>query len=352
MDIVEALNTSSANESMPGRIFRLDAEEFAPAKEGDLQHRWVLEAARKRGIRITDISDQMHCKAALLEWNGQVELLVQGVISSAMHLKTKLFCDYKQASKGVFERLKIPTPPSILFSHADDPKLREFIRKGKKYVCKPDNACNGAGVEMGITSIGQVRDYWERNRQAGQVFMLEEYVEGIDLRLQIIDRRVVASCIRVPAYVIGDGIHSLEALVRKRQKAVYETNPSDRLELDRTSFALIKKQGFTMQSIPAVGRHVQLKEVSNIGQGGHAIDVSEEIHPRYHEWSKRIVDFCDASFFALDLICLDHTKDPEDPAVGAIALEINALAEWTHHAYSERRTHDLGQIVIDTTFRL
>ena len=352
MDIVETFSTASRHKQNLWDTFNLDTAENTQAEEGDLQHKWVLEAARKRGIHITDISDQMLCKAAILEWNGQVELLVKGVISSSMHLKTKFFCDFKQAAKGVFKHLKIPAPPSILFRHPDESEVRKFIQKGKKYVCKPQNACNGIGVEMGITSFQQIRNYWQRNHHLEQAFLLEEQVEGIDLRLQIIDRRVVASCTRVPAYVTGDGVHTLIQLAKQRQKAVHEQNPSDRLELDRASFALIESQGLALGSIPAAGRRIQLKEVSNIGQGGHAIDVSDEIHPRYYEWTQRIIDFCDASFFAFDLICLDHTKDPEDSESKTVALEINALAEWTHHSYSERRTHDLATLVIDTTFSI
>ena len=84
-------------------------------------------------------------------------------------------------------------------------------------------------------------------------------------------------------------------------------------------------------------------------QNGHAVDYTEEIHPRYHDWTKRIVDHLDASFMAIDVICEDPTLDPEGTAY---VLEINALAEWAHHTFSERRTHDLAGLVIDLAFGL
>lgn len=319
------------------------------AKEGDLQHDLVLKAARNRGIHITDVSEQMLCKAAMLELNGQVELVVQGVISSSMSLKTKAFCDYKQLTKSVFEHLHIPSPASILFFGPDDPGLQDFLQEGRTYVCKPQDACNGTGVEMGITSLQQVHDYWDRCHHLEKAFLLEEQVEGMDLRFQVIDRRIAASCIRVPAHVIGDGRHTLMELVELRREVMRQQNPSNRLELDRASLVLLEEQRLSLDSIPEKGYRVQLKKVSNMGQGGHAIDVTDEIHPLYHEWVQRIVEFCDASFFALDLLCQDHTKNPE---TNAVALEINALAEWVHHTFSEGRTHDLGQLVIDTTFKL
>ena len=320
-----------------------------PAQEGDLQHEFVLAAARKRGISITDVSDKMFCKAALLELNGQVELLVQGIISSAMHLKTKHLLDFKQLTKYMLRQLQIPSPESMLFSNPDDPGLKDFIQPGRQYVCKPQVAANGMGVEMDITSFQQVRDYWDRCQHLDRSFLLEEQIEGTDLRIQVIGRCIAACCIRVPAHVIGDGRHTLMQLVEFRREVMRNKNPSDRLELDRASLALIDEQGLSLDSVPEIGQQVQLKTVSNMGQGGHAIDVTDEIHPHYHDWVRQIVDYCDASYFALDLICQDHIKDPE---THAIALEVNSLAEWTHHAFSERRTHDLGTLVIDTTFAI
>jgi cyanophycin synthetase len=321
--------------------------EIRPAQEGDLQQELVLRAAARRGIRITDLSDLTSCKAAVLESGGRSELLLKGVVASAMNLKTKSYCDYKQLTKILFERLQIPTPKSMLFRGLDEPGLETFIEDGKKYVCKPQVAANGAGVEMGVTSFEQVRDYWRRNRGMADSFLLEEQVDGEDLRIQVIGGRIAASCVREPAYVVGDGRQTLAKLVERRQRIVHQQNPSDRLELDRTSFALIEEQGLTLESVPEAGRRVRLKAVSNIGQGGVAIDVTDEVHPGYAEWVRRIVAFCDASFFALDLICQDHTQAPES---GAVALELNALAEWTHHTYSEGGTRDLGEVVIDAAF--
>jgi D-alanine-D-alanine ligase-like ATP-grasp enzyme len=319
------------------------------AEEGDRQHQLVLATARARGITVTDVSDRMLCQAAMLELGGRAELLVKGIIASSMNLNTRYLCDFKQLSKLVFERVGIPSPRSMLFRTPEQPGLAAFIQADRSYVCKPQVAFNGVGVQMGITSFEQVCEYWQRSRDLDASFLLEEQYDGTDLRFQIIDRRIAAACVRVPAHVIGDGAQTLAQLVEARREVMRQQNPSNRLELDQASIALLEAQGLSPKSTPELGQHVRLKEVSNMGQGGHAIDVTEEIHPRYREWARRIVDFCDASYCALDFICEDPAKDPE---TSAIALEINSLAEWVHHTFSERRTHDLAGLVIDTTFGL
>ena len=317
--------------------------------DGHLQHGQLLEAARARGIAITDVTDIVGRKAALLELDGHVELLVKGVLFSSMQLATKALCDYKQLSKLVFARVGIPSPRSRLFSTPDDPGLEAFFAPGKTYVCKPQLGFNGNGVRMGITTFDEVRQYWSSQADPDMTYLLEEQIEGTDLRLQIIGGRIAAACVRVPAHVIGDGDSTLQALVERRRAVIHGQNPANRLDLGETELELVASQGLTLASVPEAGRQVWLKRVSNMGQGGHAIDYTEEIHPRYHEWTKRVVEHIDASFMAIDFICEDPTIDPEGTAH---VLEINALAEWAHHTFSERRTHDLAGLVIDQAFGL
>ena len=221
----------------------LESSTFKLAKEGDFQQELIIKAAKSRGVKVIDVSKEMLCTATILEFNGQTELLVKGIVSSSMNLKTKYFCDFKQITKKLFSTLNIPSPKSLLFFNLEEAGLKDFIQIEKKYVCKPQVAANGIGVETDITSFLQVEDYWKRNKELDSAFLLEEQIEGEDLRIQVINGEIVASCLRVPAYVEGDGYHTLIQLIESRRKVIYEKCPSDLLELDRTSFALIKKQG-------------------------------------------------------------------------------------------------------------
>lgn len=319
-----------------------------PAREGDLQHTHVLAAAVRRGMRLTDVSETMGCKATLIEAKGRSELLVQGVIASQMNLHMKHLCDHKQLTKAVFHRLEIPTPRSVLIASPTDPAIAGFFEPGRRYVCKPQVAANGIGVEMGLSHPEQLGPYWARCGHLDTRFLLEEQFDGTDLRLQVIGGRVAAACVRVPAHVFGDGEASLRVLIERRRAVIHSQNPANVLEIDHAAQALLDEQQVTLDSVPADGRRIWLKSVSNMGQGGHALDVTGELHPRYHAWVERLVQVCQGGFFALDLMCAGTPAD--DPVKTAVALELNALAEWIHHTFSERRTHDLGAAVIEAAF--
>lgn len=84
-----------------------------------------------------------------------------------------------------------------------------------------------------------------------------------------------------------------------------------------------------------------------MAQGGHAIDVTDELAPEFSDWIKAIAKALNSSYFALDVMCSDHKILLEGSPK---ALEINIRAEWMHHTFSEVRTHDLAKTVVNALF--
>ena len=79
---------------------------------------------------------------------------------------------------------------------------------------KPNQGNMGIGVSVGMRTNREVRDAFERARQCGRAALVEEYVPGADYRLLVIDGKLEAAARRVPAHVVGDGVHTIEELVR------------------------------------------------------------------------------------------------------------------------------------------
>lgn len=314
-----------------------------------LQHQMVVEEAIRRGITVTDVSDVIEFPAVLLESpKGQRELVVQGGPSSWTHMQTRCLCDYKHLTKIVFQRVGINAPKNILFNNPTDTNIKDFFEPGQSYVCKPNIGDGGIGVELGIRSLEEIQSYWERNKQLCTAFLLEEQVTtGSDLRIQVIGGKIAAACIREPACVIGNGKNSLIELIDARRMIMKTQNPANHLELDKVSMKLIEQQRLHLASIPIDGQKVVLKTVSNIGQGGIPIDVTDKLHPTYHQWVKKVEAFLKTAYFALDFISPDPA---ENPIKTSYCIEINPQPTWLHHTFSERKTHNLAAVVLDCLF--
>lgn len=312
-----------------------------------MQHQKLINAAKKLGASITDVSDMMERETAIVSHMGKSELVMDGVPTSWINVRSQFYCDNKQLTKLAYEALGIAYPKSLIFKNGTEKALVSFFEKEKKYVCKPLDATNGIGVVLDITSLEMVKNYYETHQDLGTLFLLEEQAEGEDLRIHVIGGRIVAACVRKPAFVLGNGQDSLEKLIEQRQAVMKTQNPKNFLTVDAVTKKLLTAQGLTLASIPAAGQTVQLKHIANMAQGGVAIDVTEEIHPVYHEWVKALSEYLETKYFGLDVMTTDFTKSPNEAAK---VLEINARADWMHHTFSERRTHDMADIILKELF--
>ena len=315
--------------------------------EGSAQHELIVRDAENRGIEIIDVTDKYGKSATLLKYKNREELLLQGIPNSWMNDRAVQLCDQKHLTKELFCKLDIPTLESTLFSDPYELKTLDLFDGKTEYVCKPIIGTNGQGVVLNIKSLEDVEKYYSENKMYGAKFMLEEMHYGYDLRIQVIGGDIIAACMRIPGRVIGDGVHTLQELIDVRKKEIKLQNPANDLYIDAQSLALIREQGYEMSSVISEDAVVVLKKISNMAQGGHAIDVTGAIDPVFSDWVAKITHELGTGYFALDVMCSAHDSHVSG---NAVALELNIRAEWMHHTFSEGRTHNLEKTIVDRLF--
>ncbi len=315
----------------------------------NLQHKKIIAAARDRGIEVTPLEKYGEKEAHLLCYNGREELVVAGNFLSQLTLQNHRLCNNKQLTKEIFARLKIPFPQSVVFKNFKKERaaIVKFWHDDMICVCKPLCGTKGEGVQMNISSLQKLQKYWQQWCSKFEYFLLEEQVAGDDLRIQVIAGKVVAACIREPAFVVGDSINSVAALIEKRRQIIKKQNPANRLDIDEPVLDLLQRQNLALQSVPCSGQKVRLKYIANMSQGARAIDVTDKIDNRFHEWVQRFAGGTGMSLFAFDFIAGDCAH--ADPGT-VRALEINPQPEWLHHTFSQDRTHDIAGMILRWLF--
>jgi len=311
------------------------------------QHQQLLNRAKKLEISIKDVSQLMHKNAAILEKNGLSELIIDGIPTSWINVRSQFYCDNKQLTKLAYESLNIPYPKGVVFKEATDKNLKAFFQEGQTYVCKPLDGTNGVGVQMNIKELGEIRAYCEAFKSLNTDFLIEEQVQGEDLRIHVIDGKIIAACIREPAYVKGNGKDTLETLITNRRAEMRKQNPNNFLEIDEATEDLLIQQKIDLSTIPKVNRKIILKNVANMAQGGIATDVTDDIHPIYQKWVADLSNYLGTGYFGLDVITTDYTQSPKGKGY---VIEINARADWLHHTFSDRKTHDVAGIILQQLF--
>lgn len=312
----------------------------------------LIKEAQKWGIEVDLLEDCETDYILLSQGDKEVLFSESGTPFHELSYQTLYTVDNKQLCKRLFQKVNISTPKGIVFDDLDRQMvaINAFMRTGQLYVCKPLDGTEGKGVCMNIANIDDLRLAWNEWKHAYKYFMLEEQKDGGDLRIQVIGGKLVAACVREPAYVIGDGVTPLSVLVEQQHQKIQQQNPANKLELDRASYELLKQQQLTLTSIPTQGQKVQLKYVANMNQGAVSIDITDQIHPAYQTWVERLAETLPLSIFGLDVLTTDYKKAPTPDT--AWALEINGQPYWYHHTFSERRTHNIAKLILEDVFDL
>ena len=146
---------------------------------------------------------------------------------------------------------------------------------------------------------------------------MEQHLKGKDYRVLIIGEQVAAVSQRIPAHVTGDGKHTIAQLVdlinRDERRGEGHEKPLTKIMIDELSLILLKKQGYSPDSIPAAGRRVYLKANGNLSTGGEAVDCTDKIHPDNQEIAVRAAKIIGLDIAGVDIKCHDISK-PIPPA--------------------------------------
>jgi D-alanine-D-alanine ligase-like ATP-grasp enzyme len=110
--------------------------------------------------------------------------------------------------------------------------------------------------------------------------LLEEYVEGVDVRAVVIDHELVAAAIRHPAAILGNGVDTVADLVaaRSRQREA-ETDGESTIPVDEHLRDTVARAGYEMGDVLEAGKELAVRRTANLHTGGTLEDVTGILHP-------------------------------------------------------------------------
>ena len=258
----------------------------------------------------------------------------------------------KQATKDLLGAMGVPVPKG--YRIRDVAELEDTLAAvGFPAVIKPLDGNHGKGATVGIRSIEDANEAWDRAREYSRWIIIEQQLEGSDFRALVVNNRLIAVAKRVPAHVIGDGKHTIQELID-------ETNADPRrgyghekvlteIAIDNQTTRCIRKARYELDSILPKGEKLFLKTTANISTGGTAIDLTDEVHPENVFLFERIARIIGLDVAGVDVIA-PNVSEPLRQTGGGI-IEVNAAPGFRMHlAPSEGIGRNVAEHVIDMLF--
>ena len=309
----------------------------------------IIKEAEKRGIPWMPLAARFLIQLGY----GANQKRMQATMSDRTGiLGVELACD-KEATKRILAANGVPVPRGTVINFLDD--LEEAIAHvgGYPIVIKPLDGNHGRGITIDIRTWAEAEGAYELARQVSRSIIVERYYVGRDHRVLVVDGKVIAVAERVPAHVIGDGKSTILELIEETNqdpnRGEGHDNVLTKIELDRTSYQLLDRQGYTVNSILPKEKICYLRSTANLSTGGIALDRTDEIHPETVWLAQRVVKIIGLDIGGLDIVTTDIGRPLRE--VDGVIVEVNAAPGFRMHvAPSKGTSRNVAGAVMDMLF--
>ncbi|MGG4108921.1 bifunctional glutamate--cysteine ligase GshA/glutathione synthetase GshB [Paenibacillus lautus] len=300
---------------------------FAGYEDLELSTQLLLKAAVKRGIRFKWMDRDENF--VLLSEGTHKEYVKQATKTSLDSYSTVLIMENKVVTKEVLKQHGIRVPSGEAFQSLDEAMSTYETYRGTPIVIKPKSTNFG----LGITIFNQ--DYSREDMKKAfeiafthdQTVLLEEFMTGKEYRFLVMGDQVVGVLHRVPANVVGDGIHTIEQLVHEKNKDPlrgkgYKT-PLEKIQLGEAEEMFLKNHAMGWNDIPQLGEVIYLRENSNISTGGDSIDFTDEMPNSYKELAIQSAKAAGATICGVDMMIDSLEEEATDTNYSIIEINFN-----------------------------
>ncbi len=310
----------------------------------------IVKEAEKKGIPWMQLGARFLIQ---LGYGANQKRMQATMTDNTSILGVELACD-KEATKRILANAGVPVPRGTVINFLDD--LDEAIETvgGFPIVIKPLDGNHGRGISIDIQSREEAEAAYDAARQISRAVIVERYYVGRDHRVLVVDGKLVAVAERVPAHVIGDGKTSIFDLIEETNKDPNRGDGHDniltKIELDRTSYQLLEKQGYTLNTVLPKDKICYLRATANLSTGGSAVDRTDEIHPENVWLAQRIVKIIGLDIAGIDVVTSDISRPIRE--VDGVIVEVNAAPGFRMHiAPSQGIPRNVAGAVMDMLFR-
>jgi GNAT-family acetyltransferase (TIGR03103 family) len=268
--------------------------------------RIIAEEALRRGIWV-EVLDAETGEMRLT--HGGRSVITRESLSEYTSAVAMCRCDDKRLTRRLVAEAGITVPRARLatFDEGDF----NFLTEVGEVVVKPTRGEQGKGITVGVSARNGPEELSVALARARKHFpevLIEERVTGDDLRLVVIDKRVVAAALRVPAEIIGTGEHSVRDLIaaesRRRSAA---TGGESRIPLDDVTEAMVTEAGWTLDDVLPQGTRLRVRRTANLHTGGTIHDVTAQVNSELCRVAVKAAEAIGIPVTGIDLLVPDIT---------------------------------------------
>ncbi|MEO0796213.1 MAG: N-acetylglutaminylglutamine synthetase [Verrucomicrobiota bacterium] len=265
----------------------------------------IINEALRRGIAVDPISPTRGYFRLSLGGRSVTCWESLSDMTSALALKR---AEDKQYTRELLNEVGLKTPDQIVAG--EKRRDYQFLHRHKSVVVKPLLGEQGKGISVDVRLEETLSMAIKKAEEFDDTVLLEQYVEGQDLRVIVINQEIVAAAIRRPASVVGTGEHTvLELIERVSRRRSAATEGESVIPVDEETERCVRMAGYSLDDILEKETAIPVRKTANLHTGGTIHDVTDILHPTLAEASLNAAQVLDIPVVGLDLI----VSSPDQP---------------------------------------
>ena len=304
----------------------------------------IVDAARARNIPVR----RLNSRSLVQLGQGRRQRRIWTAETDNTSAIAESIAQDKDLTKTLLRSAGIPVPEGREVDGPDDAWEAAKELNGP-VVVKPTDANHGRGVFMDLTDEQQIKTAYVAAIKEGSSVLVERFAPGSEHRLLVVGGKLVAAARGNGTEMIGDGQHTIAELLEIQinadpRRGEDETCLLDTVKIDTLLLVELERQGYTPQSIPAVGSHVTIRR-----HDVPTVDVTDSVHPSIAEHAVQAAQVVGLDIAGLDLVVEDIGRPLEDQ--GGVVVEVNAGPGLLMHLKpSIGKPRPVGEAIVATLF--
>lgn len=333
------LGENNMDTSTNNNVINLDYEVFKPligrtpntyTVKSFSTNKLISKEFAKLGYKSTVIDKRLMVNA------GNRKLWFLETLSSNTSLIGRRILKNKHDARKFLSRAGLSVAKGKLFKNHQKEEASEFALSLRTCVVKPVDGRKGIGISVGVSNKKDFETAWDNAIAVTNkgILVEEQFIGGIEARYLVVGNKCVAVAKRIPPHVIGNGIDTVERLIKKKND-IRKKNPhlgSRLIKVNQHRTSIIQNQGLKLDSIPLKDEIVLIDWKASFSTGGDSYDITEEVHPLFKEVAERVsLMMPGLDIIGVDIIAKDHTKEPNNS--NYIIVEANTRPSLGGHQY-------------------
>jgi cyanophycin synthetase len=297
------------------------------------------------GLRVEHVADAADGQGLVLMEGQGCRFYAAGSMVSMQSAIGREIARDKALTKAVLARAGLPVAQGVVIRGDDD--LRRLVDIEPPWVLKPLDGTHGEDVVVGVATMEEAAAIWAAQRRP---LLCEALLRGREYRVVCVGYQLVAAALRKPAFVVGDGLHTVAELIDERNREPHRSHghhgDRTRIEVDDEVWAELSRRHLGLGSVVAAGEEVVLRRRANLSQGGEAYDATDEVCPENRELFAAAAQAVDLNVVGIDVMG-DTLAEPLAKQPGAGIIDVNARPGLRmHHAPTGGQPRNVARAIL------